>query len=261
MRSAFWVLVVVFSGCALLGGYFSGRAAAPPLVFETPAPDPGVTGVLQQNETADDDFAGDAAVVADAPGGEIDKDSRLSFVLVDCGQSVPLESLFLRLGVPLALVVDPVEPAAHATAAQARQFGKMVFVQAALPLSAHDIRALQDEFPGIAGIAIRVDRQRIDNGVLRALRDAGLRLFDEYGGYRSVQKRAVAAGVRYLRRTITIDDDLEPSYVAYMLDEAVRLGRGSGAVVMARPFPGTLHALEAVLSRAPRDGIRIVRLP
>lgn len=269
MRHAFWLLVIAFSISALWGGYLSGRAAVPHFPAgpataapqAAPAPDLG-RAVAQTDELAEDRFARDAAVSTDAPGGDPGEDSQLALVVVDAGHSVALESPFLFANVPLTLVIDPAGTAAGELLRLAAQSGDAVYLQASEPVTAARVRSLHAAFPRARGIAVRMTGAAgVTASARRALRDAGLGIFDEYGENRELEKIIAAAGVRYAARSITVDDHVQRSYVTYMLRQAVNLGRGRTAVVMARPFPGTLHAFEDLLAQAPRDGVRFVGLP
>ena len=260
------LLVILFSLCALAGGYFSGSAAVPRISLQFASPNPATSTapldvrpirgleVPQTDEIAMDDFADDPAVVSNAAGGDIQQNARLALVLVTCGHSFALESPFLSLDIPLALVIDPDAPAAHAIADAAAAAGKPVFVQVRTPVTRDQTIALRAGFAHAAGIAARL-RQVPPRDVLRSLREQQLAIFDEFGDARAVRKALHAAGIAYVSRTITVDDHLQPSYVRFMLDQAVDLGRGRTAVVMARPLPGTLRALQSVIAQSPPDGI------
>ena len=137
----------------------------------------------------------------------------------------------------------------------AGQSGKPFFVQAADSVSSADIRRWRRALPGLRGVALRL-KENLAPGTLHALRDANLTLLDEFGENTAAVRAVKRASVRYLRRTITVDDHLQPSYVQFMLDQAVHLGRGGHTVIMARPLPGTLRALQALIAYADRDGVR-----
>jgi polysaccharide deacetylase 2 family uncharacterized protein YibQ len=260
------LLVILFALCALAGGYFSGSAAVPRISLQFPSPNPVTSSepldvrpirgleVPQTDELAIDDFASDPAVVSNADGGDIQQDAHLAVVLVTCGHSIALESPFLSLGIPLALVIDPEAPAAHAIAGAANSAGKTVFVQVHAPLMLSDVQGLRAGFAHAAGIAARLESVP-SRDVLRSLREQHLAVFDQFGDAAAVRRAMHAAGIAYFSRTITVDDHLQPAYVQYMLDQAVHLGRGSTAVVMARPLPGTLHALQTVIAQSSRDGV------
>lgn len=268
MKHAFWLIVIAFSISAILGGFLSGRAAVPhfkaaaaAIPRHTMPPGPA-SRAPRTDEVALDDFAGDPAVVSTAGGGGFRQNARLAIVIVDAGHSAALESPFLLLNVPVTLVVDPAGTAARKVMRLALQSGNRVYVQAQLPLTPAEVASIHAAFPAAAGLAIRVtDAGAVAAAARAALRRAGLALFDELGEDRAIPARFAAAGIRYSARSITVDDHVQRSYVAYMLRQAVHLARGRTAVVMARPFPGTLQAFEALLTRARRDGVRFAGLP
>lgn len=259
-------VIIVFALCALVGGYFSGSAAVPRISLQFPSPNPvsstapidvrPIRGldVPQTDETAIDDFASDPAVVSGAAGGDIQQDAHLAVVLVTCGHSLALESPFLSLDIPLTLVIDPDAPAAHAIAEAAAAAGKRVFVQVHTPVTREATIALRAGFAHVAGVAARL-QDVPPRDVLRSLREQQLAVFDEFGDVSTVRKAMHAAGIAYVPRTITVDDHLQPAYVQFMIEQAVDLGRGARAVIMARPLPGTLRALQTVIAQARASGV------
>ncbi|HEY9181453.1 MAG TPA: divergent polysaccharide deacetylase family protein, partial [Candidatus Baltobacteraceae bacterium] len=268
MRQAFWLVVIAFAASALCGGFLSGRAAVPHFPAHGPAVprsqasviDP-LHGIPVTDELAADDFATDEAVALEGPGGTARDDATLAIVLVDAGHSQVLEAPFLSLNVPVTIVIDPAAAAAAAIAKLARADGDAVYVQARAPLSARAALALRARFPRADGVAVRVEPDALPGpSTIRALRDTHLALLDEYGENAAVRKRAAAAGVPYAARSITVDDHAQATYVAYMLRQAVHLARGRRALVMARPFPGTLQAFRNLLARASREGVRFAGL-
>lgn len=218
-------------------------------------------GLPQTNELAHDAFAQDEAVALDPSASDVRDDARLTIVIVDAGHSAALETPFLELGVPVTLIVDPQAPQANEIARLALQSGAQTYVQADAPLQRVTIDALHRAFPHAAGVAVRFDG---DDGVSEqaaaSLRRVNWGVFDEYGANALLERRFNAAGVRYAGRSITVDDHVQRTYVAFMLQQAVHLARGRTAIVMARPFPGTLQAFEDLLARAPRDGVRFFGL-
>lgn len=259
------MLIIAFSISALLGGFMSGRAAVPRFsAAPTSAPHSTLTvqtlrEAVSTDEVAHDEFADDPAVLLAPSDEDVRDDAHIALVVVDGGRSAALESPFLALNVPVALVINPSGSAAQAMFRLARERGKVVYVQADEPVTAAALHALLRAFPGMSGIAMRLtDGER--PGDLAAMRAAHLGFFDEYGE-RDEAAEFTAAGVRYAARGMTIDDHAQQSYVGYMLRQAVHLARRRTAVVMARPFPGTLQAFEDFLARAPRDGVSVVGLP
>lgn len=268
MRHAFWLLVIAFAVSALFGGYLSGRAAVPhfpaaaPLRSPVPLPAVQLLGSAAQiDERAADRFAQDAAVVAESAGGDVSQDAKLAVALVDAGHSPALESPFLSLGIPVTLVIDPGAPAAQRMLRLAVQSGQHAYVQARMPLTASQISSLHAAFPQASGVAARLDGGVAGTGVCALLRALDWGVLDEYGEESAAAQRFAAGRVRFTARSITIDDHLQPSYVAYMLEQAVHIARGGTAVVLARPFPGTFRAFQNLVSRASRDGVRFEQLP
>lgn len=261
MRYAFWLLVIGFSVSALAGGFLSGRAAVPQ--FPARARVAPLRGIVPQtDELAQDAFAQDPAVTVASAGGSLQQSARLALTVVDAGHSPVLETPFLRLGIPVTLVVDPSGPAAGAIARAASEAGDAVYLQMHAPLHGALVREIHAAFPQVQGVALRiVDRHAMAPGALAALRRARLGVLDEAGVDDRAESRTREAGVAYAVRGITVDDHAQHSYVSYMLAQAAHLARGRTVVVMARPFPGTLQAVEDLLARAPRDGIHFVALP
>lgn len=266
VRHILTLAVIAFSISALLGGFMSGRAAVPHFP-SGPLPSPQSTLSAQMlreaaaaDEVAHDQFASDAAVTLAASGADIQDDAHIALVIVDAGRSTALESPFLALNVPVTLVIDPAGSAAPAMFALARRHGDQVYLQTRGTLTAHALGALRAGFPGMTGVAMRLTGG-MHRGDLAALRAADLAFFDEYGAQPQAAAKFAAAGVRYAARGVTVDDHAQRSYVTYMLAQAVHVARGRTAIVMARPFPGTLQAFEDLLSRASRDGVHVVALP
>lgn len=266
MRHALWLILIAFSISALSGGFFSGRAAVPHFgaaargAGTAPPPSlPDLTqGVPQTDEIARDEFAGDEAVSLDTPGGNARDDARLAFVLVDAGHSAALESPFLSLSVPVTLVIDPRGAAAGAMVKLAHHQGDAIYLQAHAPLTAGEVAALRKAYPDAQGVAVRMPGAPLSESAAAALRANALALLDEYG---ESAPGAAPKSVRFAARSVTVDDHAQRTYVAYMLRQAVHLARGRRAVVMARPFPGTLQAFQDLLTHASREGIRFVGLP
>lgn len=266
MRSILWLVVIAFSVCALAGGYFSGNAAVPRITLHFPSPDPLAStnpidvrpirglDVPQTDEVALDDFADDPAVVSGAVTGDIQHEAHLALVLVGCGHSFALEAPFLSLEIPVTLVIDPDGPAANAIAQAAAAAGKATVVQIALPFDPSQLPSVHANFPHARAVAARFEDVP-PRALLRALRAQRLAAFDEFGEDKRARAAMRAAGIQYVSRTITVDDHLQPAYVQYMLDQAVDLGRAAPAVVLARPLPGTLRALQALIAQSSRDGV------
>ena len=268
VRHAFWLLVIAFAVSALSGGYLSGRAAVPHFPSAAPSSSPQPLAAVQlsgpaaqTDERAADDFVQDAAVAVESAGGDVSDDAKLAVAIVDAGHSPALESPFLSLGIPVTLVIDPNAPAAQRMLRLAVQSGQHAYVQARAPLTAAQITSLHTAFPQASGVAVRLDNGAADKDVYAALRALDWGVLDEYGEDSAAARTFTAARVRFTARSITIDDHLQPAYVAYMLKQAVHMARGRTAAVLARPFPGTLRAFGDLVSRASRDGVRFEQLP
>jgi polysaccharide deacetylase 2 family uncharacterized protein YibQ len=259
VRHAIWLAVIGFSISALAGGFFSGRAAMPhfPAVAPTAL---SVTGVPQTDDVAADDFANDEAVTLAGTGADIREDARLAIVLVDMGHSQALEARFFDLDIPVTVVIDPNGQAAEQMLQLAKAHGDHAYVQASVPLREQTVRGLHQAYPAAGGIAAHLVGSQVSQSALRALRESGLALLDEYGENALVRDKASSAGIRFAARGVTVDDHAQRTYVEYMLRQAVRLARGHRVVVMARPFPGTLQAFEALFAQASREGVRFVGL-
>ncbi|HET9097085.1 MAG TPA: divergent polysaccharide deacetylase family protein [Candidatus Baltobacteraceae bacterium] len=265
MRHLLALAVIAFSVSALLGGFMSGRAAVRFPAAPLPSPQSTLSAQMLReaqaaDEVAHDQFARDSAVTLASTDAQIGDEAEIALVIVDAGRSPALESPFLALNVPVTLVIDPSGGAASAMFALAQRRGDAVYLQTDGALRAHALDALRKRFPGLAGIAARLNGG-LPPGALAALRAANLAFFDERSVRPDAAAKFAAAGVRYAARGVTIDDHAQRSYVTYMLAQAVHLARGRTAVVMARPFPGTLQAFEDLLARASRDGVRVVALP
>lgn len=265
MRHAFSFVIIAFSVSALLGGYLSGRAAVPHFPRSIPSAQPAVLRAVPQVDQIDevpyDEFADDAAVALPDLGGDLNAEARLAVVLLDAGRSHALTAPFFGLRIPMTVVIDPHGAASSQTARDATEAGDGVYVQAHVPLDAAFVRRIRAAFPSALGVALRVTGfDAIQTDALVQLRRERLAVLDEYGEAGDADARFAKAHIPYAMRSITIDDHGQRSYVEYMLREAVRVGRGRTAVVMARPFPGTLQALDDLLARASRDGVRFVGL-
>lgn len=265
MRHVLTLAIIAFSISALLGGFMSGRAAVRFPAAPLPSPQSTLSAQMLReaqaaDEVAHDQFASDSAVTLAPSDADIGDDAQIALAIVDAGRSRALESPFLALNVPVTLVIDPSGSAASAMFALAQRRGEPVYLQTHGALTAHTLGVLRGRFPGMAGIAARLNHPMLP-GALAALRAANLAFFDERGVRHDAEAKFAAAGVRYAARGVTVDDHAQRSYVTYMLAQAVHLARGRTAVVMARPFPGTLQAFEDLLARASRDGVRVVALP
>lgn len=258
-----WVslLVILFALGAIAGGFFSGTSVAhvreaPVPVVDVPASDVASQG----DETADDAFSDDQVDTVPQFDSSIDAEAHVAFVVVSAGHSVALEAPFLALPLPLTLVIDPHGPESRSIAQLADSEGKTIYVQLGDDDAAGDtIPALQKAFPAMRGVAGRFARGGALRANLSALAKAAARahlsVFDEVADDPQVRATVVRAGASYAGRSLTVDNHLAPAYVAFMLDQAVRIARARPVVVMARPFPATLAAARRLAAAATRNGI------
>ena len=258
----FSVLVIVFSLSALIGGYFSGAASVPPMISGAPPVETfSLRGaqVPQTDETADDAFSDDPVDTVPDADARRDTRARLAVVVVAMGHSAALERPFLALPMPLTCVLDVHAPAAREIAQLAASAGKTVYAQLDADGSPDDVAAIAAEFPQVRGIAVRFAPQTpaasSANAILRAAAGAHLGVFDEYAEQPAVRRDARRLGVAYAGRSITVDNHFSPAYVDFMVEQAVRIARARGVVVMARPIPATLAAFESLAGRAPHADI------
>lgn len=267
MKQAFWLLIIAFSGSALFGGFLSGRAAVPHFPRKAAAPTPVTPAppdvqIPQTDERARDAFAQDDAVAIESGAADVRASARLALLLVDGGHSPALEAPFLSLGVPVTFVIDPSGAAARQVLELCTQSGMHAYLQANVPIAPSEIAMLHASYPRAAGIAARMTGDdTVSAGALAALRRYGWGLLNEYGANEALARRVANAGVRYAARSITVDDHVQKTYVAYMLHQAVRIARGRTATVLARPFPATLRGVKMLLAHSAHDGIRFVELP
>lgn len=263
----FSLLVIVFSLSALLGGYFSGKASVPPMLTGAPVETFQVRGspVAQTDETADDAFSDDDVDTIPNSDARFDAQARLSVVVVSMGHSVALERPFLALPMPLTCVVDAHAPAAREIAGLAAASGKTVYVQIDADAAPADVAATAAAFPQARGIALRFAPRTRAGAAMRAFvkaaADSRLAVFDEFAAQTAARRYARAFGVAYAGRSMTVDNHFSPAYVDFMVEQAVRIARARGVVIMARPIPATLAAFQSLADRAPHADIATEGLP
>jgi len=263
----FSLLVIVFSLSALLGGYFSGRASVPAMISSAPVETFQLQGspVAQTDETADDAFSDDAVDTIPNAGVRYDAQARLAVVVVSMGHSVALERPFLALPMPLTCVIDAHAPAAREIADLAVASGKAVYVQLDADAAPADVAAAAAAFPQARGIALRFAPQTRAGESMRAFvkaaADSRLAVFDEFAAQAAGRRYGHAFGIAYAGRSMTIDNHFSPGYVDFMVEQAVRIARARGVVIMARPIPATLAAFQSLADRAPHADIATEGLP
>jgi hypothetical protein len=264
VRNAFWLTLIAAALAAIVAGYVQGLATThPPPVAQlrggahgADEPAPAALHALQRS-AADasvlDAFAlDDVAVVRARPVSDGWQREQLVLFVGLCGQSVAAESGFLRLGVPLAFVVDPHARQAAAFAQLVSNAGDPLFVQVSVAPNAAALAAIRRKFGAISGVASRTTA-----GMAPALAGSGLAFFDERGD--ATVAAFAQAGVGLVRRDFTADDRSGPGYIDFMLARAATLSRRVGpVVVLVRPLPSTLAALHGFGSE---HDVSIVALP
>lgn len=258
-----WVslLVIFFALGAIAGGFISGASVAhvrsPAVaVVDVPASDVASQG----DETADDAFSDDQVDTVPQIDSRIDAEAHLAFVIVSAGHSVALESPFLALDMPLTVVVDPHGPASRTIAGLAQSAQKSVYIQLDdEDATGETIPALLNTFPAMRGVAARFAPGSALRANIRAVAKAAARahlgVFDEFADDSHVRAAVVGFGASYAGRSLTVDNHLAPAYVAFMLDQAVRIARARPVIVMARPFPATLAAARRLAAASSKNGI------
>ena len=243
MRSTVVSLSVIgLALSAIIGGYASGVSNAPvsPIVKLRPAPSPSVHAVRSgSSDTAVADVFSNDEVVIDRP---ILPQSHwipasLSVVVGLCGDSAAIDGAFLRLGLPVALDVDPHARDAERTARYVAQEHQVLFIHVNDPPSQQTLVDLRNRFGQFAGIA-----SRTSEGMPQALNGSGLVFFDERGD--ADRGDFATNGVQIVQRDTTVDDRTGAAYVRFMLDRAAMRSRKAGRMVaLMRPLPSTLTAL------------------
>lgn len=245
MRNGLSLVVIALALASIVAGFLSGqRASHPPptvvlRVARTPAtPDAGLPHDVDAR--TDDLFSNDDVVVERQLAHVSNwQPERLAIVVGLCGNSVAVESGFLRLGDPMAFDLDPAAVEAVKFAQLVRGSGDPLYVHLDAAPSAGQLDALRARIGAIDGIA-----SRSAHGMARALAGTGLAFFDERG---DADARAFEhAGVTLIRRDVTADNRTPMTYVSYMLDRAAtRSARAGAMVVLMRPLPSSLDALAA----------------
>lgn len=251
------VFVIVLALASIVAGYLGGQASShpPAIVALRPTSLPSGTPVTAANlanamrrvsdsEVVDPFSEDDVVVERDRRALRNWAKPRLSLVVGLTGNSVVVESQFLRLGVPMAFDVNPSASEAAAFAKLVRANGDALFIHVGSAPTAPILLRLREQFGAFDGIAARVT-----SGMPKALQGTGLTFFDEEGD--AAPGPFAQARVTLVHRDVTIDDRTSQTYIAYMLDRAALQARGEGRlVVLMRPQPNTLQALNHFLSTA-----------
>jgi polysaccharide deacetylase 2 family uncharacterized protein YibQ len=234
--------VIALATASIVGGYVSGASNAPvsPIVKLHPMPSPSVKAV--RNGSSDSsviDAFSDDDVVIDRPILEQSHwiPASLSVVVGLCGDNAAIDGSFLRLGMPVALDVDPHARDADRTARYTDDEHQLLFIHVASPPSDDTLARLRDRFGKFAGVA-----SRNSVGMANALNGSGLIFLDERGD--ADRSEFEHNNVRIIQRDTTVDDRTGNAYITFMLDRAAMRSRRAGRLVaLMRPLPNTLTAL------------------
>ncbi len=240
------LVVIALALAAILAGFLSGQAGThpPQIVVLHPVASPSVHAVMHgySDSPIVDLFSDDDVVVDRAQAASTSWfPQRLSIVVGLCGQSAALDAQFLRLGLPLAIDLDPHGSDAGRVAEFVSAQGLALLIHVGSAPSKAALTGLMKRFGHIDGIA-----SRSSSGMVDALRGTNLLFFDERG---IADPHAFAlTGVRFVARDTTVDDRSSPAYISFMLGRAaIRSQREGRMVVLMRPMPNSLAALTEFL--------------
>jgi polysaccharide deacetylase 2 family uncharacterized protein YibQ len=246
---------------AIIGGYASGVSNAPvsPIVKLHPAPSPSVHAVRSVSADAPvADVFSDDEVVIDRPilPQAHWVPASLSVVVGLCGDSAAIDGAFLRLGMPVALDVDPHARDAERTAKYVTQEHQTLFIHVGTAPSQQTLVDLRNRFGQFAGVA-----SRTSEGMPQALNGTGLVFFDERG---DADNRAdfETNGVQIVQRDTTVDDRTGAPYVRFMFERAAMRSLKAGRmIVLMRPLPSTLAALTAFAGTRSAEMMSLTQRP
>jgi polysaccharide deacetylase 2 family uncharacterized protein YibQ len=244
MRStALSLTVIALALAAIVAGYVSGQSGTrpPPVVQLHPRLGSSTDALFHETDSAVSDAFSDDDVVVDRPalGSDNWYPQRLAFVVGLVGDSAAIDSTFLRLNLPLAFDLDPRAAEALKVARLIHTQGEVLLLHVDRAPSPATLAVLRAEFGEIDGIA-----SRNAQGQAAALAGSGLEFFDERGD--ADPEPFLARDVPFVARDTTVDDHSARSYIAYMLGRAaVRSERQGRLVVLMRPLPNSLAALDA----------------
>lgn len=248
MRSQlFWLALIALALAAIIGGYVSGSATAPPPMHaKAPVrPAASVHPVLHDpSDAAVDDLFSDDDVVMERPQRTSTRwlAPRLSVVVGLCGASPSMDAAFMQLKVPIAFDIDPSAPQAGDIAQLAHESGDLVFLHLDRAPSQQQLAQLRRRFGAFAGVA-----SRSSDAFVQALDGTGLIFLDERGDADAAEFTAV--GIPIVQRDETVDDVSARSYIRYMLARAVAASEREGRVViLMRPLPHSLDELSALVT-------------
>jgi polysaccharide deacetylase 2 family uncharacterized protein YibQ len=243
---AFWLAIIALAIAAIVGGYVSGRATAPPpRASAQPRVVASAHAVLHDpsDSRVADLFSRDDVVI-DRPQqfSEHWLAPQLSVVVGLSGSSPSVDAAFMQLNVPIAFDIDPSAAQATDVAQLARQSGDLVLVHVESAPTQSQIARLRKRFGAIDGLA-----SRSSEGFVQSLDGTGLLFFDERGDADASEFSAV--GIPFAQRDETVDDRTARTYIHFMLDRAVQRSQREGrSVVLMRPQNHSLEALGALVT-------------
>ncbi len=212
----------------------------------------------------------------------------LAIVIDDLGRSVEEARAFLDLDVKVIPSVLPHLPKSREVALLARDRGREYLLH--LPMEPQgypevdpgegailvamgrdEVRRLVRQgladVPGAAGINNHMGSRLTEveaslRWVMEELRGQNLYFLDSLTSARSVAAEAAhAAGLRWARRDVFLDNVQEDSAIAAQLEKALNLAKRSGrAVAIGHPHAATLRVLKAWSARLHGSGVRVVAL-
>jgi hypothetical protein len=234
---AFWLAIIALAIAAIVGGYVSGRATAPPpRASAQPRVAASAHAVLHDpsDSRVADLFSRDDVV--------IDRPQQFSEHWLAPQLSVVVGLSGSSPSVPIAFDIDPSAAQATDVAQLARQSGDLVLVHVESAPTQSEIARLRKRFGAIDGLA-----SRSREGFVQSLDGTGLLFFDERGDADASEFSAV--GIPFAQRDETVDDRTARTYIRFMLDRAVQRSQREGrSVVLMRPQNHSLEALGALVT-------------
>jgi polysaccharide deacetylase 2 family uncharacterized protein YibQ len=255
MRS-FWLAVIALALAAIVAGYVSGRATAPPSLRRSAQPRVAASVHAVMRDPSDsrvnDLFAADEVVV-ERPGRASANwlEPQLSIVVGLAGASPSMDAAFMQTKVPIAFDIDPSAAQATDVAQLAHESGNVVLLHLEHAPTQTQLAQLRRRFGSFDGVA-----SRSPDGFVQSLDGTGLLFFDERGDADADEFAAV--GIPIVQRDATVDDRTARSYIRFMLARAVQRSQVEGrSVVLMRPLA---HSLEALTALAATRNVQFVSL-
>ena len=247
MRSqAFWLAIIALALAAIVGGYMSGRATAPPpRVSLQPRVAPSALAVLHDpSDSRIDDIFSPDDVVIDRPQllSEHWLTPQLAVVVGLCGRAPSIDAAFVQMKVPIAFDIDPSAAQAAMVVQLAREAGDLVLLHLGNAPTQWQLAQLRKRFGTFDGVASRSSERFV-----QSLDGTGLLFFDERGDADAGEFSA--AGIPIVQRDETVDDQTARGYIRFMLARAIQRSQREGrSVVLMRPQHPSLDALEALVA-------------